>query len=394
MACILISGTRAWSLSRDSDGHRTYKVKHRVRADVTDGPYNVLNTPGLPAVGSPWNFDADDDQWATCRPEATVQTFDDIERIWTIEQTYSTKPIDRCSTTSVEDPLMEPPQISWSFVSYTEEASEDRFGKRITNSAHELIRGPVNEWSGHYLSVKITQNVALLNMAWLSAYIDTVNSEPIWGYDARDVKITNISADKKYRGQCEAYFTRTIEFECRPGRTEYMGPGTANEVTVGGHDRVVMDEGTKALHGKWNSDGQWELIQINGADPDPTNPTHFDRVTDKQGNPIKVILNGHGVPWNPDDEQPDVSAHWCIHDPVNFYCYEGTCNGARAEAASLGVMFSGPNFDPAGCTESCTEETAGSPCLSCPGDGAGKILIEKYPEADFLGLGIPLDLET
>jgi hypothetical protein len=42
----------------------------------------------------------------------------------------------------------------------------------------------------------------------------------------------------------------------------------------------------------------WELLPIdsNGAMPDPNNPMHFVRATDRKGNPHRIILNGRGVP--------------------------------------------------------------------------------------------------
>ena len=45
------------------------KTGRIVAANVTDGPQVVMNAPGLPIVGSFWNFDSDTDQWAFCHPD-------------------------------------------------------------------------------------------------------------------------------------------------------------------------------------------------------------------------------------------------------------------------------------------------------------------------------------
>jgi hypothetical protein len=49
-----IKGERVWALTREHDGHRTYKLKQLVVSDTWDGPARVLNTPGLPLPGSFW----------------------------------------------------------------------------------------------------------------------------------------------------------------------------------------------------------------------------------------------------------------------------------------------------------------------------------------------------
>ena len=46
-----------WSMDRDKEGHREYKLTTRVKTTaVTDGPYTVMNAAGLPSVGSVWAF--------------------------------------------------------------------------------------------------------------------------------------------------------------------------------------------------------------------------------------------------------------------------------------------------------------------------------------------------
>jgi hypothetical protein len=123
------------------------------------------------------------------------------------------------------------------------------------------------------------------------------------------------------------YYHRNLEFE----------------VNAKGWDRDLLDEGTKVLWGRWKSvvttstttttttstpagqttapattapgattqaatttqpipqkpdPVQWELLPVDsdGTMPNRFNPTHFMRYTDRSGNPLRVILNGKGLP--------------------------------------------------------------------------------------------------
>lgn len=88
------------------------------------------------------------------------------------------------------------------------------------------------------------------------------------------------------------------------GSTNGLGVGatfalTFGEVVVSGWDRDLLDEGTKVLNGYWHRDGTWHDMAVDefGDIPaDPSDPSHFIVYRDRNGNPTRVILNGHGVP--------------------------------------------------------------------------------------------------
>lgn len=264
MVCRLVSGQRSWSGSRDEDGHREYKVKHLVLADYTDGPANVLATPGLPLPGSQWFIDGDSDLWAFCLPTASATIHQEKEgdknRYWIVEQTFSTKLKNRCVEDQIENPLLEPPKISGSFVKYKEEILKDRFGAYITNSAHEQLRGPQVEFDRNTMTVRIEQNVASIYQAMVlpARMMDTLNGFELWGIRYACIKLSNSSWERKYHGQCYIYYTRVLEFEIDLYRS---------------FEREILDEGTKVLHGEWdNTTGEWVVTRIGGL-PKPATPT-------------------------------------------------------------------------------------------------------------------------
>lgn len=329
MATELIQGVRTYSMQRDADGYREYKLTHLVRAGVNDGPFNVLNTPGLPLPGSAWIIGNDVDLWSWCRPDAVVTIHQekegDANLYWRVEQTFSNKPLprdsQRCQDVAIEDPLLEPQRVSGSFTKFTEEATTDRDGNPIKNSAHEPIRGVQAEFDQNRPNVRIEQNVAVLDLALCTSMVDTVNDGPLWGLPERCIKLSNFSWERRFYGLCYIYYVRSFEFD----------------INFNTFDKDLLDEGTKVLNGDWDNQARWQLKNLGDlADiaPDPANPGHFKQILDKDGNLTRFILNGAGLP-------------------------------AEVEVVSPGGVVSPPS-DP------------------------GTVHVERYPESNFLLLGIPV----
>lgn len=292
MGTLIYDGQTSWEVSRDREGHREYLIKHRVKTtDPAVGPFEVLNAPGLPRPGDFWNFDQDQDLWAYCLPDAKAKPEFDNEPCteWTVEQTFSTKPPDpkfqRCNDQRIDDPILEPQKISGGVSKYTEEATHDRFGRKILNSAHEVVRGAHVEFDRGRPTVRIEQNVPLLQASLIYSMQDCVNDRPLWGLPKRTVKLSNISWERKYYGLCYAYYTRTFEFE----------------VNYQTWDRELLDEGTKVLKGYWDigATEEYVLENIAGQPPKADNPSHFIRFKDRNGENTRVILDGKGEPYNP-----------------------------------------------------------------------------------------------
>lgn len=295
MATTLLPGVLHWSLEREDDGHRTYTVKHRVKSDDgTDEPGQVLLTSGLPVVGSPWVFGGGADFWAFCQMYARViPVIEEGEKtkLWTVEQKFTTKPNKfYCREEQFEDPLLEPQKISGTFIKYTEEATQDRFGNPVVNSAFEQLRGPQVEFDKNRPQVRIEQNVANLQLAFCAAMVDTVNDRTLWGCPARCIKLSNFDWEKKYYGHCYSYYTRTFVFDIRYPET---------------FDRYLLDEGTKALRGHWDkrstSPTYKQYVLENGVYDNGgwLNPSNFIRFKDWNGENTRTLLNGYGRPYDP-----------------------------------------------------------------------------------------------
>lgn len=290
MAATMI-GPLSKKIRQDKDGHRNYTIVFLVESEYDDGPYTVLNASGLPQPGSSsWNFGNDSDPWAFCKWEWTVDPILEGEpnMYWKVTIPFSTRSESEEGGQNPdgqqpgEDPLSEPPKVSGSFVKYTREAVVDRFGVPILSSSFELLRGPQNEWDANRHTVKIQQNVLNLQLGTVCALADNVNDGGMWGLEARMVKLSNFSWERKYHNNSLIYYTRTLDFD----------------IDFNTFDRDLLDEGTKVLRGKWdvNPASVTYGLYVADGDANPLDPRDFMKFQDRHGNATKTLLNGGGMP--------------------------------------------------------------------------------------------------
>jgi hypothetical protein len=287
MAAVL--GHHDWKLTRDTDGHRTYDIDWLCKVDFrADGPATALATPGLPAIGSTWAVGNDIDSYAYCWPNWRVRPVLATEKgyFWMVSQQFSTKPFKRCQDTSIENPIDEPPKIRGSYVKTTREATNNYDGTPILSSSHEYLKGPDVEFDKHNPSIVIEFNTLILPLADIDAMINTVNDAPLWGFEARCVKLDNCSWQRQVYGVCNFYYTATLEFL----------------TDVETFDRDVRDRGKRTLKG-WMPGSQFK-IPLEPDDPDPDvpgklmwqNPLSFEVYKDENGENTEAILDGKGRP--------------------------------------------------------------------------------------------------
>jgi hypothetical protein len=313
-----ILGPLTWHGERDEEGYRDYYIEHLVMADNSgQGPDTIMQTPGLPIPGDVWGFDADSGTWVTCKMVRKVNPVVQNEPniFWKVETKFSSKGDDkRCKDQQIDDPLLKPQEVSGSFVKYQEELSVDVFGKPIVTSSFERIKGPQTEFDRNRMSVKIQQNVPVLELDLLATMQDKLNDAPLWGQAAQTIKCSSISWERKFYGLCTVYYSRTFEFDVR----------------VDGWERDILDEGTKCLKGTWDVNTDTYVIDYVSLFPpviaDNTNPAHFTRFKDKNGDSGTVILDGQGNPSGVDIKigsttypaSPPGQIHLVGYLPTNF----------------------------------------------------------------------------
>lgn len=277
-----------WDLDRDNEGHREYTIKWLIEDTTASvGPGLIIYAPDVPIIGSTWNYGGDNDPWAFCLPrvKASPLTQKDPSQWWIVENSFSSKPLNRCQDSQPGNPASEPDKIRGSFVKYTKEITRDRNNKIITSSSLEPIRGGLMEFDNNRPNVSITKHLLTLPLATFAPMVDKVNGGGMWGLSRRMVKLSNATWERHFYGTCNRYYTVTYDFD----------------VDYATFDRKAIDQGMKVL-----SDGG-----------DPDNPDDYEVYKDVNGENTVVLLNGAGAPLS--DKNSPVVIPIEYYEEANFF---------------------------------------------------------------------------
>jgi hypothetical protein len=313
MSLELINEPVDFSMEEDEEGHKTYKVTVRVEDTSSEvgqagvgfeSPHSirtlVRNTHPPGELLSSTGFESNNPEpWAYLLPNARVYRDPKVvgpTRFWLVDLTYTTRYVKRpVSSDEREDPYLERDKRSGGNVKYTEEATHDRHGKRITNSSLEQIRGPQNEWDMGRSTVRIEQISPTLELELVESAKNAVNSAEMWNLPARCWKLSDFTWDELFWAH-QTIFRRVFTFESWTRKDPTTG------LVGSGWDRDVLDEGTKVLRGRWQNFGTaatpiWSWVLV--GNPNPANPGDYIRFQDQNGNITRVILDGTGRPYSP-----------------------------------------------------------------------------------------------
>ena len=313
-----LHGRVGWSGGRDDEGYLEYTVKHMVECSVNDGPAAILATAGLPLIGSSWSFGDDSDTSVWCGTYAKVEYHggeeNDPHQWWTVEQKFSNKiteggRLKTCLDDTFDNPLLEPQKVSGSYLQKPVKAYYDKNGTFLVYSTGEPIQGDLLMFDETKATVKIEQNVAVLDLSGVGAKMNRVNAAPLWGVAARCVKLSRFSWERKLWGTCSWYYTRSFEFD--------IDLGDLNPAGIVGFDRGIKNMSQKALTGKWRDDGAGLYYEVKdaaaGVLPDVTDYNNYSRYTDPKGELAVTQIDGAtGLPanatWNGADGTPGGTA--------------------------------------------------------------------------------------
>lgn len=439
MTCILHDGPLYMRGGMDTEGYRNYVIGFLVESDSgRDGPANVMQTPGLPLPGSMWLVDDDIDIWAWCTWEREVKEKAPLEEgerwhWWVIELKFTTRPPglrrfpgrglnhgdpsenkrSGCRDFRFEDPLTEPQKLGGAFVPQLVEATKDRFDNNMVLPSHEQIQGPLAEFDESHFSIRIEQNVSLLQINLVEALRDHVNENPLWGFNKRCVKFKNFTWERHYYGSCYKYYVRTLDFE----------------INSKGWDRDVSNFSSLVLRGAWsnNASGSGAEIAIDAVDSlgavtqahvvtagsnypksayvplaltgglgkeavvcgksDANGTITGLAPNDPDGNSQKILWPGTGYAATAAPLPTAAGVRWVLKPSMNFL---GLIKLPRQENPSDFIQYT----DAYGNAAKAPLNKAGVPMLPDEPETSGQTHIEKYEEADLLLLGIPPDLET
>ena len=224
--------------SYENDGHRNYELVFRVISSTkNDLGAQASVTAGLPVVGASYSIGNDSDTWAYCLPGWKCRReFKDPGKPnhWLVTVPYSTKPLSRCQTTSIENPLLEPPKISGSFVKYTKQLHEDRNGDPYRSSTGEPLVGKETEVDDDRLQVVISQNQSAHNLSTVDSLMNKLNNATLWGLSSEKVKLSGCRFEQRWYAVCTEYWNFTYEFDIRDSWTQELADKGRMKLSTGG----------------------------------------------------------------------------------------------------------------------------------------------------------------
>lgn len=141
-------------------------------------------------------------------------------------------------------PLLQPPEVSWTFVTSNEPIDRDIYGNPITNSAKESFDPPITR-DFDDLVLRVVRNELEFNALQAAAYKGAVNSDVFLGFAAGVVRCVLYNGVKQYAASL-VYWKVTYEFHIR----------------WDGWARRIRDEGYRALNAA--QDGYEEIVDENG----------------------------------------------------------------------------------------------------------------------------------
>ena len=157
-------------------------------------------------------------------------------------------------------PLMEPPEISWTFSDSNEPTDTDTEGKPITNSAGESFDPPITKDYSD-LILRYTRNEETFDELIAADYKDAVNSDTFLGFGAGHVLCKMFEADQM-RAADLTYYRVRYEFRIRYDEVKTRDGSGNIQTYIFGWIKRIRDEGYRETTGEENQDGSPEIDEI------------------------------------------------------------------------------------------------------------------------------------
>jgi hypothetical protein len=263
-----VVGLHSQGFSRDEEGYRHYTVAYKVRTDsYLDGPQQVLIASGLAAPGTVYHIDNDYDAWAFCTPEMTIQAAPELDEgdpvaYYIVTQNYTNKPLIRCQTNTIENPILEPYKLSGDFIHERYTPRTDRFGNALVYSNYEPMSGDALEISNPQPQIRIEFNAAVLPLGTYTLIIGKVNDATLWDLPPRTILLTEAKWERLLYGTCYYYYRTTYGFD----------------IKLDTHDPLILHEGYKTLRegGDPSNPADYDIYKMAGSDENTEKPVMLD----------------------------------------------------------------------------------------------------------------------
>jgi hypothetical protein len=200
---------RMWSRfdgsAESKDGRKktlTVREVYQIVTEAGDDIYSPSAAFDLPRIGDPFT--------GTFQVRVTKRNFRQISPIfWHVDITYEGE----LGPDEDNNPLNDPPEISWSKVETDEAIDEDWNGNAIVTACGEPIDGVTMKISDLVMTVK--RNYAGIDLAATHAYLHSVNSDTFAGFSPGTGRLTQFSAAEVWAEDFGGYWEVTAAIQFR-----------------------------------------------------------------------------------------------------------------------------------------------------------------------------------
>lgn len=270
-----VDKTLNWTGNSDKQGNRQYTVTHLVRTSAdTDSPSDVLlNTTGLPAPGSTWNYGNTPDAQAVCQYERTASRYKPVEGengiYWSVVSKFDSNPgATPPGAGSDGGPLTMPFKISGGFDQNEIQKYVDRNGNPLLSTSFEPLFGEATMRNIARPTVTVEHNIATDPVSLLDGYMNHVNSVAMWGFGPRHIRMEDAEWSKEIMSSGYIYYNVKYTFVCN----------------YSSWDEDLLDEGRKTLKpgGDINDPAHFEIAKAGLGDDKNPDPVMLDTQTGLQ----------------------------------------------------------------------------------------------------------------
>jgi hypothetical protein len=250
---------------------RNYVREFRVVSDGSDDdPFTVASSVTAQygvALGLPYTLDAFQDAGALCQ-SMVAKPATNSRNEWLVTCSFASQSINPEQNNPEQnnpDPLLRPPEFTWSTNRFEKPIVNDTSDELVMNSAKQPFDPPpVMDDSRFVLTV--TLNEESFDARLKAPYLNTLNEDKFFTFDIGLVKLNSVSAQAQFENDT-FYWRTTYEFEFRPEGWKlsiadvgyYQRPGgPTDELVAMTHDRGFPLTAPASLNGSG--------VQLTGGD--------------------------------------------------------------------------------------------------------------------------------
>lgn len=226
MAVVDIKETYTRTAETNERFQRSYTRTFRVLTDDPHtGPAIVREAVGI-AVGDTYSTGTEYDDFAYCLNKSASCTSEDGKQ-WVVTVSYGPPP-DSSDPNNVENPLLQPYEISWGFAQFERPVEYTIYGEPICNTLNDPFSTAIMRDDSRPV-LSITRNEAFFPAGLAYLLRDCVNSDSFMGAGRGQAKVSNISSQRQFNTNFGFYWKTSYEFT----------------FDAGGYDKFILNAGLR-----------------------------------------------------------------------------------------------------------------------------------------------------